>query len=290
MKPRFHIGIDGGGTGCRARIAAPDGAALGEGYSGPASLRLGGEAAWSSVRAAVLSALQDAGLTEDDLPSCAAAAGLAGVGRVAARDEFAALASAQLPMQLTSDAEAACIGAHGGDDGGIVIAGTGSIALALVGGRQIRFGGFGFPIGDEGSGAEIGLQAIRMALRAADGRAPQSSFYQDVLAKLGGDARSAVTWMDNATATDYATFAPAVFRHADDGDPSARAIVQKAAEDIDSFVRTLRDADVPRVALLGGLSSPIQPWLAPDVRRFLSDPLGDAIEGALIVARRNSAS
>ena len=64
----------------------------------------------------------------------------------------------------------ACLGAHGGRDGGIVIAGTGSVGLAMVNGREFRIGGYGFPISDEGSGAEIGLHAIRLALRAHDKR------------------------------------------------------------------------------------------------------------------------
>ena len=70
-----------------------------------------------------------------------------------------------------NDATIACIGAHGGTDGGIVIVGTGSVGFAVVEGREIRVGGYGFPISDEGSGADLGLHAIRLALRAYDERA-----------------------------------------------------------------------------------------------------------------------
>ena len=59
------------------------------------------------------------------------------------------------------DATIACIGAHGAKDGGIVIVGTGSVGFAVVGEREIRVGGYGFPISDEGSGADLGLHAIR---------------------------------------------------------------------------------------------------------------------------------
>ena len=68
-------------------------------------------------------------------------------------------------VRFISDGLAACLGAHGGADGAVVVAGTGSIGVGLIGGRELRFGGYGFPISDEGSGADIGLQAIRLALR-----------------------------------------------------------------------------------------------------------------------------
>src|SRR5436190_1059620 len=71
-----------------------------------------------------------------------------------------------------NDATIACLGAHGGYDGGVVLVGTGSVALAIVNGREIRIGGYGFPISDEGSGAALGLAALRLALKAHDGRIP----------------------------------------------------------------------------------------------------------------------
>ena len=92
--------------------------------------------------------------------------------------------------------------------------------------------------------------------------------------------------MDRATATDYATFAPLVLRHADAGDPVARRVVRDAAEQIDELVRRLAECGALRIALLGGLASSMQPWLAPDVQRRLVPVEGDAVDGALHLARR----
>ena len=92
--------------------------------------------------------------------------------------------------------------------------------------------------------------------------------------------------MDHATATDYATFAPLVMRHADSGDPVARRIIRDAAEQIDELVRRLCEFGASRVALLGGLATSMQPWLAPDVQRRLVPVEGDAVDGALHLARR----
>jgi glucosamine kinase len=77
-----------------------------------------------------------------------------------------------------------------------------------------------------------------------------------------------------------------VMRCADDGDPVGRRIVRGAAEQIDELVRRLIESGAPRVALLGGLASAMEPWLAPDVQRRLSPIEGDAVTGALYLARR----
>jgi glucosamine kinase len=184
------------------------------------------------------------------------------------------------------DATIACIGAHDARDGGIVIVGTGSVGFAVVKDREVRVGGYGFPISDEGSGADLGLNAIRLALRAYDERAASTHLTREVMVRFHHDPFEAVAWMDHATATDYATFAPLVMRHADAGDAVARRIVRDAAEQIDELVRRLAECGASRVALLGGLASPMQPWLAPDVQRRLVPAEGDAVDGALHLARR----
>jgi glucosamine kinase len=104
--------------------------------------------------------------------------------------------------------------------------------------------------------------------------------------RFHNDPFEAVAWMDKASATDYASFAPLVMRHADDGDSIARRIVRDAAEQIDGLVRRLSECGALRIALLGGLASSIDPWLAPDVQRRLVTPEGDAVDGALHLARR----
>jgi len=81
-------------------------------------------------------------------------------------------------------------------------------------------------------GADLGLHAIRLALRAYDQRAIGTSLTREVMMRFHNDPFEAVAWMDRATATDYATFAPLVMRHADSGDSVARRIVRDAAEQI----------------------------------------------------------
>jgi glucosamine kinase len=283
---RLFVGVDGGGTGCRARIEDEDGNVLGSGIAGAAALRFGIDRSFAAVLTACCGALSEAGLSSDALGDAVAGVGLAGMGRKGMLEKLLAHPHPFRAVTYVGDATIACIGAHRGRDGGIVIIGTGSIGYAVVGGREVRVGGYGFPISDEGSGADLGLHAIRLALRAYDERNVGSNLTRQVMVRFGDDPFEAVAWMDKATATDYATFAPMVMRHADDGDPVARRIVRDAAEQIDDLVRRLVECGAPRIALLGGLASPMQAWLAPDVQRRLAPVEGDAVDGALLLARR----
>lgn len=285
MTRPIFLGVDGGGTGCRARFEDADGNVLGQGIAGPATSRLGIGKLAAAIETAWRAAAAEAELSQADLARVRAGFGIAGYNRKGIPDALRALPHPFASAAYDTDAIAACLGAHDGADGAIVIAGTGSVGIGRVGGRDLRVGGYGFPISDEGSGADLGLQAVRLALRAHDGRRETSALLRAVMARFGDDPIAAVDWMDKAGATEYATFAPLVMRHADSGDPAARRIVQDAAEQIDGLVRALLAQGAPRVALLGGLASAIEAWLSPDVRRRLTPPLKDAVSGAIRLAR-----
>ncbi len=287
-EPLF-LGVDGGGTGCRARLETGDGAVLGEGLAGPATTRIGIDEAWAAVQAASDRAISEADLSTNQVRRIHAGVGLAGIGRIGAQDQLESLPHSFASIVFLGDGPAACLGAHGGRDGGIVIAGTGSIGVARIAGETVQVGGYGFPIADEGSGAYLGLTAIRLALRAHDGRRERTALLHDVLIRFGQDPNEAVAWMDHATATDYATLAPLVVRHAGQGDAAARQIMQRAAQHIDGLIRALMARGAERIALLGGLSSALEPWLAPDVRFRLKPAKGDAVDGAIIAAKRATA-
>ena len=103
-------------------------------------------------------------------------AGLGGYGinadyRKKLEDEFGTVFD---EFKLCSDAYAALLGALAGEDGILMIAGTGSIALAKIGDKTFRCGGFGYRYGDEGSAYSIGKALISRALKEADGRLDKS--------------------------------------------------------------------------------------------------------------------
>jgi len=282
----LYLGVDGGGSRCRARLEDERGAVLGEGLSGPATTRLGVDKAWRSIMRACTAAAEHAALERADFARMHAGIALAGLGRRGAEAALNEIARPFASVRFISDGLAACLGAHSGANGAIVVAGTGSIGVGLINGRELRFGGYGFPISDEGSGADIGLQVIRRALRAVDGRGETSPLLQEVLGAFDDDAYQAVAWSEQATATDYAAFAPMVLRHAMQGDPIGRRIVERAADAIGDLLDLFLRQGIDQLSLVGGLSDAIVPWLTPDLRARLKPPKGDAVAGALLVARR----
>src|SRR6266550_7396029 len=80
-KGTTYLGIDGGGTRCRARIEDENGKVLGAASSGPATTRIGFEKAWRSIMEATEAAAAQAGLTGEDFARMRAGIGLAGLGR-----------------------------------------------------------------------------------------------------------------------------------------------------------------------------------------------------------------
>lgn len=284
-KGTTYLGVDGGGTRCRARIEDEHGRLLGEAGSGPATTRIGVEKAWRSILEASEAAAAKAGLSAGDFARMHAAIGLAGLGRRGAQAALQKIAHPFASIVFISDGMAACLGAHSGADGAIVVAGTGSVGVGLLGGREIRIAGYGFPVSDEGSGADMGLQVVRLALRAADRRGELTPLLSEVLAAFDGDPYQAVAWSEEARATDYAAFAPIVMRHANFGDPIGRRIVERTADAIGDLLDLFLARGIDRLSLVGGLSEAITPWLTPDLRDRLKRPDADAAAGALLVAR-----
>lgn len=280
----FLLGIDGGGTRCRARLAEFSGEVIGDGVAGPANIRRGLSESIAAVLDATRQCLAAAGLGEDVLADTTACLALAGASEPA---DLAAAKREKLPFRrsrIVTDAEAACIGAHGGRDGGIVIVGTGCIGWAIQGDRHYRVGGWGLPVSDEGSGAWLGLEAIRRTLWAYDGHADWGELTTRVMEEFHGDPHAVVRWVAKAAPTDYGRFAPLVVDAAQRGCKAARDLLRAGAGHIEALLHRLLAWETPRLALVGGLASAIDPYLAEDLRHRLGPPEGDALSGALRLA------
>jgi len=188
---------------------------------------------------------------------------------------------------LATDAHTACLGAHGGRDGAILILGTGSCGWAIIHGQPHRVGGLGFPISDHGSGAWLGLSTIRRALLAHDGGEPTTALSKSVMARFDNDTDAAVAWQSNAQPKDYAALAPLVVKHARDGDPLAVELMQSAATDASRLAEALLATGTSRLVLMGGLAPHIEPWLAAPLREKIVEPVGDALDGAIFLVRQD---
>ncbi|WP_322082114.1 BadF/BadG/BcrA/BcrD ATPase family protein [Burkholderia sp. BCC1972] len=278
----FAIGIDGGGTGTRAVLADRHGRELAQGRGGPSGLGLGIERAWASIGAACADAFTQAGFAFD-WSQCALGCGLAGVNNAA----WLAAFRAQAPLgalAIESDAYTTVVGAHGGAPGLIVALGTGSIAAALDAAGACRIaGGFGFPSGDEASGAWLGVRALAYAQQALDGRVPHDAFAAALLAETGAQDRDAlVQWSCDANQTIYARLAPVVFAHR--AHPVAGALIAQAGDEIGKMIDALDPQQALPVALCGGLADALAPAVPARHAARLRAPLDDSAHGALRLA------
>lgn len=278
----FAIGIDGGGTGTRAVLADRHGRELAQGRGGPSGLGLGIERAWASIGAACADAFTQAGLAFN-WSQCALGCGLAGVNNAA----WLAAFRAQAPLgalAVESDAYTTVVGAHGGAPGLIVALGTGSIAAALDAAGACRIaGGFGFPSGDEASGAWLGVRALAYAQQALDGRVPRDAFASALLAETGAQDRDAlVQWSCDANQTVYARLAPIVFAHR--SHPVAGALIAQAGDEIGKMIDALDPQQALPVALCGGLADALAPAVPARHAARLRAPLDDSAHGALRLA------
>jgi glucosamine kinase len=286
MTTPVFAGVDGGGTKCRIRIRAKDGALLGEAEGGLANLYQDQEKAIATILATIAGAMDKAELEQQDRRHLHVGLGLAGAvteeTTAAVRRALQVFASVSVDV----DAYAACLGAHDGADGGIVIAGTGSAGLALVGGDRHWIGGFGFPLGDQGSGAIIGRGALRRAALSLDNLIPASPLLDELLDRFGRDRDALAEWARHALPRDYAQFSPRIFAAAAQGDRYGLKLVHDAARAIARLAHELLAHGAPHVALVGGLAQPLAPYLPQGLAPHLVAPKRDPLDGAIMMARR----
>lgn len=292
------VGVDGGGSGSRARAVAPGGELLAEEEAGPAAAAPDApDVAARRVRELTERVLRSAG---GGPPAEALCAALAGVGRPEPRDAVESALSRSgvaRAVAVETDFEAAHRDAFGtGGDGILLAAGTGSVALARGSGRTVRAGGWGPILGDEGGGYDLGRRALRVVARAADGRAPPTALTDRLLSETGVERPAdLIDWAAGADRRKIAALAPSVIEAADDGDPAARRLADEAAASLAAAVLAARRECGPerpsRVTLSGGLlggNGPLRERAADRLRGLGLEVLPGAassLDGACLRAR-----
>jgi glucosamine kinase len=279
----YFLGIDGGGSKCRARIRDQSGKQLGEAIGGASNIYQDFSGSLAHILETAKAAAQQTGLRLEQLH---AGLGLAGVVTSVGADKIIDAGLPFASVTVDNDAYAACVGAFAGEKGGIVIAGTGSIGLALVKGERHMVGGWGFALGDHGSGAWLGHHAVRRAALSIDGLLQPTAMIDAVLDRVGRTRNQMSRWSETATPRDYAAFAPIVFETAAKADVQGMTIVIEGAAAISKLGHALLARGAKRLCLLGGLSSVYPPYLDADVRAALVPPLADAMDGAIMIARK----
>lgn len=272
----LFLGIDGGGTGCRAAVADGAGHILARAEAGPANIASDLTGAARNILAAAAQAARDAGARLEDM---VAGLGLAGANAAGAP----AALGAHLPfarLRIVTDGVTAVMGALGEADGIVAALGTGSVFGVQRGSAVRQIGGRGLALGDEGSGAWIGRAILSRALRAVDGLAPMTPLLAELVEKMGGDDR-VVAFSLTARPADYAALAPRILIS---DDPAAQAVMAAAEADVAQAIGALQQTPALPVVFLGGLGPAFAARLAGRWPQRTAQ--GTALDGALLLARR----
>lgn len=257
------IGIDGGGTRTRALLADSTGAVHASGEAGTSNpLVHGVAAAQRELSLAVSRAFAAA-----NAPPARAAAlcmGLGGAGRQREQRELVEWAGAHLAAQVrvVNDGEIVLAAGTPANWGVAVIAGTGSLAWGRnERGETARAGGWGYVMGDEGSGYDLARRALRAATQSADGRSEPTELLAAILAYWQLEHPTDLVgkvYRSGMTNAQLAELARVVIDTAARGDPAAKGLVRQAAGELARGVGTvcrtlgLEPNPIP-LALAGGL-------------------------------------
>ena len=259
MPVDYFLGVDGGGSATRAVIISAGGIVHAVGKSGPSNpITVGVERALANIIEAVNIAAEHCGVSHFK----ASRLGVAGTDRSKLRYKIlSGLPSSYGDVAVVSDAAAALAGATGCGPGVVVIAGTGSIAYGQnPQGVIARAGGWGWKLGDEGSGYIIGRNAILSALRAHDGRAPDTMLRNMIQSHLKLEAlEDIVDWMyaPGREPRDIANLVPLVREAEAAGDEAAKLVMAEAGAELghvtNAVIRRLELSGEFPVAVNGGV-------------------------------------
>ncbi len=262
---KYFLGVDGGGTNCRAVVVDELCTVRGEGRAEAANFhRVGLETAIRHIVIAVGSACNRAGIEPEQIT--AACIGLAGVSHPNHHRRMISALKQALPITdvlLETDARVALAGATGNQPGIVIIAGTGSIACGInARGRFARAGGWGPTIGDEGSGSYIGRRALEAIVMAYDYRGEPTMMMEPVLRYFGVSSPPELPPVIYDSPTDVqsriAQLSKIVVKAAQEGDKIARAIIRDAAVELAkaaiAVIEQLKmEKDAFSVAYVGGV-------------------------------------
>ncbi|RUO63209.1 BadF/BadG/BcrA/BcrD ATPase family protein [Pseudidiomarina insulisalsae] len=267
----LYAGIDGGGTKCRAELYNADGKLLGAGIAGAANIARDSEIAKRSILDAVTAAVSEAQLPPESLGQIRACGGFAGANLPSAANIMRQWQHPFQSFDFSSDLHTALYGAHNGENGAVLVIGTGSCAAALVSGQLQQFGGHGFLLGDKGSGAWLGKQAVIHTLEAIDGIQQHGALAAAVQAHYQCHSATAlVDKLNQAHPGVFGELCPLILQLANDGEASARALVAEGSTYLSAIARKALQNSGGKLVLTGGVAGALQRWLDTDIREQLS--------------------
>ena len=268
------LGLDAGGTKTVCLLADARGLVVARARAGGANLQAAGELEVEKV----LHAVMEEALADRAIVPAAICLGIAGVDR---DDDAAVIVGImrrigyKARFRVVNDALIALVAGAADNPGVVIIAGTGSIAYGRnARGEAARAGGWGYVLGDEGSGYWIGRQALRAVVRAADGRGRPTSLTPRILSHfevMRPEELVREVYHRNLKPSALAAIARHVQEACAENDSVARSILDAGAAELvasaGSVIRQLEmgDQSFP-VFLAGGIFQAV-PWLASELTR-----------------------
>ena len=293
----YFIGIDGGGTKCKVILQDKNGVQLGEGISGPANIMRDEALAKASIMDGVKKAVEsantflasqssDASIKPITISQCIVAAGLAGANITSAKTHFETWVHPFHSLFVLSDLHAACVGAHNGKPGAVIIVGTGSAGTVFTEGKFTDVGGHGFPVGDFASGAWLGLKAIQHTLLCIDNIRSKDDLAKKLCTELGtNNADDIVAKCAEFNTHHYASLVPCMLPLLNEGNSQVTCIFKEGAEYLEAMAQLLLGDNGYRLALIGGLSEVYVPYFSENIRARLQPCKLSPEQGAIKYAQ-----
>lgn len=281
-----YLGIDGGGTKCKARLEDAQGNLLAEAIAGPANAARNLTGSVKAVLEASEKAIAKANIKGLTLNQIHAGIGLAGINIPQVKQAFLKQSLPFASWHITTDLHIACLGAHLGQDGAIVIVGTGSSGVAIHNDQQFEMGGHGFVVGDKGSGAWLGKMAISHCLETLDGITPNNLLSKQVINLLDCDsAYDLVNLTLEAKPVLFASVAPLIFQLAANQQEDALLLVNQAATYINKICHRLLSGNLHRLSLIGGITQPLTPYLDSQLQTIIRPAQATPEQGAILYSK-----
>lgn len=282
LKDDLYLAVDGGGTSCKTRLYDANGVVLGEGRTGAANARLGVKRVMNEIITSAKQSFAAANINFSNINKTHACFGLAGFELKRDQQKFNDFKTDFKSVILETDGVTACIGALNGQEGAVIVTGTGTSAIALYDGRIYNIGGWGFDVSDGGSGAILGRHAVRYSLRSAENLEDKTELTQFILNYFDNEIANIVLWGETAEPKDYAFFASKVFDLADTGDDAAKYLLGRHMQALIQLIDGVMSCGVTRFTLIGGLAKRSIPLLPERLKRLNIACENDALYGGFL--------
>ena len=296
----YIIGIDGGGTKTVGLLTTTEGEEITKIKNGPSNYHVVGvETTYQVLNNIIKTLTSQIDCTHDNLVLCI---GMAGLGRKDDKkvvNEICDKIEITTQRILTHDAHIALVGGIGKPEGIIVISGTGSIVYGIDSHRnEIRAGGWGYLIGDEGSGYDIAIKGLQAVAKASDYRQPSTILTELFLTQLNlEDPKQLIRWVHAAERNEIAQLSSAVFEGMENGDRTAIGIIETATDElvcaVESVIRQATFRDTINIVLNGGnlihqrvFSDNLENKLYEKIDNIsVMFAINDPVDGAILLAK-----